>query len=61
MIQKIISAPILDGKAIHGVVQICRKAGTLAGAGPDFTQKDLRALAALSPMLDRFLRLCKID
>ncbi|HEX3372230.1 MAG TPA: hypothetical protein VHS08_06905 [Candidatus Acidoferrales bacterium] len=61
MIQKIMSAPILDGKAIHGVVQICRKAGRLADAGPDFTQKDLRALSALSPMLDRFLRLCKLD
>jgi hypothetical protein len=61
MIQKIMSAPILDGKAIHGVVQICRKAATLAESGPDFTQKDLRALVALTPKLDRFLKLCKID
>ena len=61
MIQKIMSAPILDGKAIHGVVQICRKAATLAETGPDFTQKELRALVALSPSLDRFLKLCKVD
>ena len=61
MIQKIMSAPILDGKAIHGVVQICRKAATLAETGPDFTQKDLRKLISLSPALDRFLKLCKVD
>jgi hypothetical protein len=61
MIQKIMSAPILDGKAIHGVVQICRKAASLAETGPDFTQRDLRALIALAPKLDRFLKLCKID
>ncbi len=57
MIQKIMSAPILDGTRVHGVIQISRKAATLAQAGADFTQKDLRTLVALSPALDRFLKL----
>jgi hypothetical protein len=61
LIQKIMSAPILDGSRVHGVVQISRKAATLAEAGVDFTQADLRALTSLSPTLDRFLKLCRID
>ena len=61
LIQKIMSAPILDGARIHGVVQISRKAKSLAQAGADFTQRDLRALVSLSPTLDRFLRLCQIE
>src|SRR5580698_10630414 len=36
LIQKIMSAPILDGPRVHGVVQICRKAASLSEAGPDF-------------------------
>jgi hypothetical protein len=55
------SAPILDGTRIAGVIQISRKAVTLAGAGADFTQSDLRELVSLSPTLNRFLELCKID
>jgi hypothetical protein len=58
MIQKIMSAPILDGTKVHGVVQISRKAATLAQAGADFTQKDLRTLITLSPTLDRLLKVC---
>jgi hypothetical protein len=61
LIQKIMSVPILDGNKVHGVVQISRKAATLAQAGADFTQKDLRALISLAPMLDRFLKLCPVD
>jgi GAF domain len=61
LIQKIMSAPILDGTHVHGVVQISRKARSLAQAGADFTQKDLRTLSSLSPMLDRFLKLCQVD
>jgi len=61
LIQKIMSAPILDGARIHGVVQISRKAKSLALAGADFTQNDLRALASLTPTLDRFLKLCQVD
>ncbi len=61
LIQKIMSAPIMDGTRVHGVVQICRKAANVAQSGPDFTQKDLRKLVSLSPTLDRFLNLCKMD
>jgi hypothetical protein len=61
LIQKIMSAPILDGGRVQGVVQISRKAKSLAEAGADFTQKDLRALAALSPVLHRFLKLCELE
>jgi hypothetical protein len=61
LIQKIMSAPILDGARVHGVVQISRKARTLSQAGADFTQRDLRTLVSLSPVLDRFLKLCQID
>jgi hypothetical protein len=61
LIQKIMSAPILDGTRAHGVVQISRKAATLAQAGADFTQKDLRTLVALSPTLDRLLKLCQLE
>jgi len=61
MIHKIMSAPILDGTRVHGVIQISRKAATLAEAGADFAQKDLRMLISLSPTLDRFLKLCKVD
>ena len=61
LIQKIMSAPIMDGTRVHGVVQISRKARSLSQAGADFTQKDLRTLVALSPVLDRFLKLCQAD
>jgi hypothetical protein len=59
-IQKIVSAPIVDGNVVQGVVQISRKGYSLSDAGPDFTQKDLRALVSLSPVLHRFLKLCQI-
>jgi hypothetical protein len=61
LIQKIMSAPILDGPRIHGVVQVSRKARSLERAGADFTPKDLRTLVSLSPTLDRFLKLCKAE
>lgn len=60
-IQKIMSAPILDGSRVHGVVQISRKAKSPSQAGADFTQKELRILTSLSPMLDRLLKLCHIE
>ena len=62
-IHKIMSAPILDGngKQVEGVVQISRKGRSSTDAGPDFTPKDLRTLAALSPILERFLKLCPVD
>jgi len=56
-IQKIMSAPILEGTQIRGVVQISRKGHSPAISGPDFTQKDLRLLVSLSPTLEQFLKL----
>jgi hypothetical protein len=61
LIQKIMSAPILDGTRVHGVVQISRKAKSHSQAGADFTQKDLRTLISLSPTLDCFLKLCHVE
>jgi len=43
-IHKLMSAPIVDGTKVIGVVQISRKGHSASNAGPDFTQKDLRAL-----------------
>lgn len=61
LIQKIMSAPILDGTKIVGVIQICHKAIALSAAGPDFTQKDLKTLSGLSHTLHRLLNLCKSE
>jgi hypothetical protein len=55
-IQKIISAPILfEGKVI-GVIQISRKAASLAEAGPDFTPDDLGRVLAISKPLGKLIR-----
>jgi hypothetical protein len=58
LIQKIMSAPILEGIQVRGVVQISRKGRSTSDAGLDFTQKDLQVLTSLSPALERFLKLC---
>jgi hypothetical protein len=57
LIHKIMSAPVLEGTQVCGVVQISRKGHSTSDAGPDFTQKELRALTSLSPTLERFLKL----
>jgi hypothetical protein len=55
-IQKLISAPILaDGKVI-GVIQISRKAATVAEAGPDFTSDDLGKLLAICKPLGKLIQ-----
>jgi hypothetical protein len=59
MIQKIMSAPILDGTHVRGVVQISRKGRSSSDAGLDFTQKDLHSLIQIAPALERFLKLCR--
>jgi predicted transcriptional regulator len=60
-IQKIISAPILaDGKVI-GVIQVSRKAASLAEAGPDFTAVELGKLLALCKPLGKLLQLVTKD
>jgi hypothetical protein len=56
-IQKIMSAVILSGNTVVGVVQICRKGASLTDAGPDFTSRDLSELQSLNPALSRLLAL----
>jgi len=58
-IQKIMSAPILRGKTVVGVAQICRKGASLSDAGPDFSSRDLSELQKLNQTLDRLLALCQ--
>ncbi len=57
LIHKIMSAPITLEDKVLGVVQISRKGRTPADAGPDFTQKDLRELAAIAGVLGRFIQI----
>jgi hypothetical protein len=58
-IQKIISVPIMRGKTVIGVAQICRKGASLTDAGPDFTQRDLTELQNLNPSIEKLLSLCQ--
>jgi hypothetical protein len=60
-IHKIMSAPILDGTKVMGVIQISRKGRSVSASGQDFTQKDLRTLTSLSPSLELFLKLFQIE
>ena len=55
-IQKIMSAPILSGGKVIGVIQISRKGSNVATAGPDFTPGDLGKVLALSKPLGKLLR-----
>src|ERR1700736_2200047 len=55
-IQKIISAPILVGDTVVGVIQISRKGSNAKAAGPDFTAGDLGKILALCRPLGKLLR-----
>jgi hypothetical protein len=55
-IQKIISAPILADGSVIGVIQISRKAPTVAEAGPDFTSDDLGKLLAICKPLGKLIQ-----
>jgi hypothetical protein len=55
-IQKIMSAPILFGKKVIGVIQISRKGSTALTAGPDFTPSDLGKVLALCKPLGKLLQ-----
>jgi GAF domain len=50
-IQKIMSAPIVLGTRVVGVVQVSRKAGEMSDAGPDFTPAQLRELGLVCDAL----------
>lgn len=44
-IQKLMSAPVLDGqRKVLGVIQVCRKGFDPGNAGPDFTPDDVQQL-----------------
>jgi len=55
-IQKIISAPILSGDNVIGVIQISRKGANVKTVGPDFTPADLGKVLALCKPLGKLLR-----
>jgi hypothetical protein len=55
-IQKIISAPILSGDKVIGVIQISRKGASAANAGTDFTPADLGKVLALCKPLGKLLQ-----
>ena len=59
LIQRIMSAPLLHDEKVVGVVQISRKGQGTEDAGPDFTQKDLKALLALTGELGRLVHRCQ--
>jgi hypothetical protein len=58
-IQKIMSSPIILGAEVVGVIQVSRKGKTLAEAGPDFTDPQLRQLKTISDALAPCIILCK--
>jgi hypothetical protein len=58
-IQKIMSAPVMSGSEVLGVVQISRKGRSQKEAGPDFSRGNLKALAELMPTIARFVELSK--
>lgn len=55
-IQKIISAPILVGDKVIGVIQVSRKGKNPSSAGRDFTPEDLGKVLALCRPLGKLLQ-----
>ena len=56
LIQKMISAPILSGDKVVGVIQVSRKGPNPAIAGPDFSADDLGKVLALCKPLGKLLQ-----
>ncbi len=56
LIQKMISAPILSGEKVVGVIQVSRKGASPRDAGPDFTADDLGKVLALCKPLGKLLQ-----
>jgi hypothetical protein len=56
LIQKMISAPILSGDKVVGVIQVSRKGASARDAGPDFSADDLGKVLALCKPLGKLLR-----
>ncbi len=51
IIQKIMSAPVVNGSDAVGVIQICRKGTSPASAGADFTPTELQKLVTCAEVL----------
>jgi hypothetical protein len=56
VIQKMISAPILSGDKVVGVIQVSRKGPNAGSAGPDFSADDLGKVLALCKPLGKLLQ-----
>jgi hypothetical protein len=56
LIQKMISAPILSGDKVVGIIQVSRKGTNAKEAGPDFTADDLGKVLALCKPLGKLLQ-----
>jgi hypothetical protein len=56
IIQKLISAPILSGDKVVGVIQVSRKGPNPMAAGPDFSADDLGKVLALCKPLGKLLQ-----
>lgn len=56
IIQKMISAPILSGDKVVGVIQVSRKGPDAKAAGPDFTADDLGKILALCKPLGKLIQ-----
>jgi len=56
IIQKLISAPILSGDKVVGVIQVSRKGANPSVAGPDFSADDLGKVLALCKPLGKLLQ-----
>ncbi len=54
-LQKIMSAPIIKGADVLGVLQISRKAATVTEAGADFTPQNLDELRTISTIIADYL------
>ena len=53
VIQKLMSVPVVSGKKVVGVIQVCRKGATAAAAGADFVSADLHKLVGIAGELSR--------
>jgi hypothetical protein len=62
VIQKLMSAPILNGTGeVVGVIQISRKGPRPAIAGPDFTPADLQKLQSIARFVAKFMAKAKAN
>jgi hypothetical protein len=56
LIQKMISAPILSGEVVVGVIQVSRRGTDVVSSGPDFTADELGKVLALCKPLGKLIQ-----